>query len=162
MIYLSITENMNSGGRQDLCNKNLFGLPFVLLLNWILESWETTNIFPIMNLRLGIWICWSIDKNGCIVTKNVFSMTLWLFKEEETNFFQCQHLILNEICPFLHMPYRRHNWPTNCVLPLCATNTMIVIIMAKLELMWLNCHTYGNTLIITNTTRSRNATIYFF
>jgi hypothetical protein len=132
MIYLSIIENMNSDGWQDLCNKNLFGLPLVLLLNWDLESWRTTNILPILSLWLGICISWSIDKNGCIVTKNVFSMTFRLFKEEETKIFQCLHLILNEICPFLHIPHRRHNWPTNCVLPFCATNTMIVIIMAKL------------------------------
>jgi hypothetical protein len=38
---------------------------------------------------------------------------------------------LNEICPFLHKPYGRHNQPTNYLLPLCATNILIMIMPWK-------------------------------
>jgi hypothetical protein len=54
-------------------------------------------------------------------------MKIWFFKDEKTNFFQCHHLILNEICPFSHKPYGKHNQPTNYLIFPYATNIMIMI-----------------------------------
>jgi len=78
MIYMSITLNKNIGGWQDLCDKSMSGLPFVLLLNWDLESWRTTRVDVIKN-KLKTSKNWNIQGswNGTIVLTNKKSQRLY-------------------------------------------------------------------------------------
>ncbi len=82
----------------------------------------------------------------------------FLERIEEIGFFECRHFILNEIYPFLHNPYCRHNWHVNCILPFNTFEITILVIMMKPKFVQFNCCTFNN-IPIANITRRMNATI---
>ncbi len=155
--YSSIARRRNVGGWWNVCNQNRSSLPLVLLLSWDFEYWRTTNIFPISSCQPSSCIRRIVDRKRGTVTEEISRVTFCLPGKKKTSFFQCHHLILGEICSFLDRPQRRHNGPTNSVLLSNASNTTILIIMTKPELVELNCHTFCWS-PITYITTSKNAT----
>jgi hypothetical protein len=85
----------------------------------------------------------------------------FLERTKEIGFFQCHHFVLNEIDPFLHNPYCRHDWHVNCIFLLSVFDIKNLVIMMKPNFVRFNCCTSNKTPMVNITTRM-NATICSF